>query len=81
LVGPITFLGFIVANMSYQFMKTYRHRELFVAGSLIAVFLLVFGQLMVEQVFHLNTPLSVVIQFVGGVYFIWKIIAERKQRT
>ncbi len=62
-------------------MKTYRHRELFVAGSLIAVFLLVFGQLMVEQVFHLNTPLSVVIQFVGGVYFIWKIIAERKQRT
>ena len=30
LVGPITFLGFIVANMSYQFMKTYRHRELFV---------------------------------------------------
>ncbi|EFT96947.1 hypothetical protein HMPREF9502_01714 [Enterococcus faecalis TX0031] len=51
------------------------------AGSLIAVFLLVFGQLMVEQVFHLNTPLSVVIQFVGGVYFIWKIIAERKQRT
>ena len=81
LVGPITFLGFIVANMSYQFMKTYRHRELFVAGSLIAVFLLVFGQLMVEQIFHLNTPLSVVIQFVGGVYFIWKIIAERKQRT
>ena len=61
-------------------MKTYRHRELFVAGFNSSL-LLVFGQLMVEQVFHLNTPLSVVIQFVGGVYFIWKIIAERKQRT
>ena len=57
-------------------MKTYRHRELFVAGSLIAVFLLVFGQLMVEQVFHLNTPLSVVIQFVGAFILYGKLLQK-----
>lgn len=79
LVGPITFLGFIVANISYQFLATYRHRQLFLGGSLIAIFLLVFGQFMVEQVFQLNTPLSSVIEFVGGGYFIGKIISERKQ--
>ena len=25
LVGPITFFGLIVANLSYQFFKTYKH--------------------------------------------------------
>lgn len=80
LVGPVTFLGFIVANMSYQLMGTFRHRELFLGGSLLSIILLVFGQFMVEQVFQLNTTLSIVIEFGGGVYFVGKIISERKQR-
>lgn len=80
LVGPVTFLGFIVANVSYQWMNTYRHRELFIAGSLLAIFLLVFGQFLIEQVFKLNTTLSIVIEFVGGLYFVGKIVSERKQR-
>lgn len=79
LVGPVTFLGFIVANVTYQLMGSYRHKELFLGGSLLAIALLVFGQLLVEQVFQLNTTLSVVIEFSGGVYFIGKIIHERKQ--
>ncbi|OTN88992.1 iron compound ABC transporter permease [Enterococcus sp. 7E2_DIV0204] len=80
LVGPVTFLGFIVANMSYQLMGTYKHRELFLGGSLLSILLLVFGQFLVEQVFQLNTTLSIVIEFGGGVYFVGKIISERKQR-
>lgn len=80
LVGPVTFLGFIVANMSYQLMGTYRHRELFLGGSLLSILLLVFGQFLVEQVFQLNTTLSIMIEFGGGVYFVGKIIRERKQR-
>ncbi|WP_348921525.1 iron chelate uptake ABC transporter family permease subunit [Enterococcus rotai] len=80
LVGPVTFLGFIVANMSYQLMRTYKHRELFLGGSLLSILLLVFGQFLVEQVFQLNTTLSIVIEFGGGVYFVGKIISERKQR-
>ncbi|QDK70723.1 iron chelate uptake ABC transporter family permease subunit [Lactococcus protaetiae] len=80
LVGPVTFLGFIVANVSYQWMNTYRHRELFIAGSLLAIFLLVFAQFLIEQVFKLNTTLSIVIEFVGGLYFVGKIVSERKQR-
>ncbi|MBO0470051.1 iron chelate uptake ABC transporter family permease subunit [Enterococcus sp. DIV0242_7C1] len=80
LVGPVTFLGFIVANMSYQLMGTYRHRDLFLGGSLLSILLLVFGQFLVEQVFQLNTTLSIVIEFGGGLYFVGKIISERKQR-
>lgn len=81
LVGPVTFLGFIVANMSYQLLGTYNHRQLFLGGSLLAIFLLVAGQWLVEQVFQLNTTLSIVIEFIGGIYFVGKIISERKQQV
>ncbi|MGX6977778.1 iron chelate uptake ABC transporter family permease subunit [Vagococcus elongatus] len=79
LAGPVTFLGFIVVNLTYQWMGTYKHRYLFVAGSLISVLLLVSGQFFVEQVFKWNTTMSVVIEFVGGVYFVGKILHERKR--
>lgn len=78
LVGPITFLGFIVANLTYQMMGTFRHRTLFVASSLLGILLLIVGQFFVEQVFKWNTTMSVVIEFIGGVYFVGKILSERK---
>lgn len=81
LVGPVTFLGFIVANVSYQLFATYEHRVLFIGGGVVAVLFLVGGQFLVEQVFALNTTLSVVIEFVGGVYFVAKIIKERGKQT
>lgn len=80
LVGPITFLGFIVANISYQLMPTYRHSYLFPTAILLGIIFLVGSQFLVEQVFHLRTTVSVVTQFVGGLYFIWKIIHERRRQ-
>ena len=77
LVGPTSFLGFIVANIAYQLMKTYRHRELFLAGSLIAILLLILGEFMVEHIFSFNTTLNVIIEFTGGCYFIGQILYER----
>lgn len=79
LIGPVTFLGFIVANLTYQFMATYKHRHLFVAGSLISILLLISGQFFVEQVFQWNTTMSTVIEFIGGLYFVGKILHERKR--
>lgn len=80
LVGPITFLGFIVANISYQLMPTYRHSYLFPTAILLGIIFLVGSQFLVEQVFHLRTTVSVVTQFVGGLYFIWKIIYGRRRQ-
>ena len=79
LVGPVTFLGFIVANISYQYLQTYLHRWLFLTGTLIGIIFLVGGQFLVEQVFALNTTLSIVIEFIGGLYFVGKLIHERKK--
>lgn len=80
LVGPTLFLGFILSTLSYHLFHTYRHRQLFLGSFLLGVILLVGGQFLVEQIFEWNTTISVVIQFVGGVFFILKIVSERKTR-
>lgn len=78
LVGPITFFGLIVANLSYQFFATYRHSVLILGASLISIIALVGGQFLVEHVFELRTTLSVIINFVGGIYFIYLLLKESR---
>ncbi|MGG3279813.1 iron chelate uptake ABC transporter family permease subunit [Paenibacillus solani] len=78
LVGPITFLGLLVVNVAYEVMKTYRHSLLITASILISVIALVGGQLVVERVFTFSTTLSVIINFIGGVYFIYLLLKESK---
>ncbi|QKI83145.1 iron chelate uptake ABC transporter family permease subunit [Kroppenstedtia eburnea] len=78
LVGPITFLGLLVVNVTYEFMKTYRHRYLLTGSLLISIITLVGGQLIVEKVFTFSTTLSVIINFVGGVYFIYLLLKESR---
>jgi len=70
LVGPITFLGLIVSNLAYQYIVTYKHSLLIAGASLISIIALVGGQFLVQHVFHLNTTISVIINFIGGIYFI-----------
>lgn len=77
LVGPVSFLGFIGANISYRLFKTYRHSILFLGGSLISVFFILSGQMLVEHVFKLQTTLGVIIQFAGGIYFLIILLKER----
>ncbi|MFZ7943386.1 MULTISPECIES: iron chelate uptake ABC transporter family permease subunit [Bacillaceae] len=78
LVGPITFFGLIVANLSYQFFKTYKHKVLISGAVIMSIIALVGGQWVVERVFTFSTTLSVIINFVGGVYFIYLLLKERK---
>lgn len=78
LVGPITFFGLIVANLAYQFFVSYKHIVLILGASLISIVALVGGQFLVEHVFELNTTLSVIINFIGGVYFIYLLLKESR---
>ncbi|MCM3766780.1 iron chelate uptake ABC transporter family permease subunit [Neobacillus niacini] len=78
LVGPITFFGLIVANLSYQFFKTYKHHVLITGAVVMSIIALVGGQWVVERVFTFSTTLSVIINFIGGVYFIYLLLKERK---
>ena len=78
LVGPITFFGLIVANLSYQFFKTYKHHILIIGAVLFSIIALVGGQWMVERIFTFSTTLSVIINFIGGIYFIYLLLKESR---
>lgn len=78
LVGPILFLGLIVANLSYQFFQTYKHSVLILGAGLISVIALVGGQFIVEHIFEMKTTLSVIINFIGGLYFIYLLLKESR---
>jgi iron complex transport system permease protein len=70
LVGPIMFFGLLVTNVIREMMGSYRHHTLLVAVSLLAVCMLLLGQWMIEKIFHFETTLSVIINFIGGMYFL-----------
>lgn len=79
LVGPISFLGLLVMNLTFEFMRDYRHKILIPACMLIAIITLALGQLLVSQVFTFATTLSIIINFVGGVYFIYLLLRTHKK--
>lgn len=78
LVGPITFLGLLVANVAHEFFKTYEHKYLITGSVLISIIALIGGQWIVQSVFTFSTTLSVIINFIGGVYFIYLLLKESK---
>lgn len=78
LVGPITFLGLIVANVAYHFIKNYRHSFTIPIAILFSIVTLVGGQMIVERIFTFTTTLSVIINFCGGIYFIYLLLRENK---
>ena len=79
LVGPITFLGLLVVNIARQLISSYKHSVLGVATILISVVALIGGQLLVEQLMNFGVSVSVIINFVGGIYFIYLVMKERNR--
>lgn len=79
LVGSITFLGILVVNLSYQLIKSYKHKYLIASSILISIIALVGGQFIVERLLNYNTKISIIINFIGGAYFIYLLLKENKQ--
>jgi iron complex transport system permease protein len=78
LVGPITFLGLLVANVTYQFIRTYRHQYVIPGSMLISIVALVGGQWLIERIFAFTTTISVMINFIGGITFLYLLLRENK---
>ncbi len=77
MVGPISFLGLIIANLSRQFLKTFRHKQLIAGSVLFGMVILVAGELVVEQAFHYLIPISVFITVGGGCYFLYLLLRQK----
>lgn len=78
LVGPITFLGILVTNLAYQMIKDYRHSIVIPTSILLSLLALIGGQFLVERVFQFNTTIGVIINFIGGLYFIYILLKEER---
>ena len=78
MVGPISFLGLIIANLARQLLQTYRHGQLILGSALFGVIVLVGGQLIVEHVFTYTIPVSVFITVGGGIYFLYLLLVRRR---
>jgi iron complex transport system permease protein len=76
LVGPVTFFGLLVSNLTYMLMKTDRHRVVVPAAILLGIIMLVGGQFVLERLLSLSTAISVVIEFIGGLMFIALVVRK-----
>lgn len=79
LVGPISFLGLIVANLAREILKTYKHTYLMLGSFFSGVIILLLGQILIEHVFGFGVLISVFIQVLGGGYFLYLILRSSKE--
>ncbi|RJX75422.1 ABC transporter permease [Vibrio sinensis] len=77
LVGPIMFFGLLVTNLAREMFRSYQHKVLLFAVSLLSVSSLLAGQWIVENLFAFSTTLSVVINFIGGIYFLSMLLRNK----
>ncbi|MBE7520063.1 MAG: iron chelate uptake ABC transporter family permease subunit [Thermoflexaceae bacterium] len=79
LVGPVAFLGLLVANLAYQLTGTFRHRYTVPAAGLLGMIALIGGQFVLQEILEFKTRLSIIISFIGGIYFIFLLYREARK--
>lgn len=78
LVGPMTFLGFLVATLAYQLADTYDHRFVIPMAISIAFTTLTGAYFLMNHVFSAAGAVSIIIELLGGGLFL--IVLLRKGR-
>ena len=78
LVGPMTFLGFLVAALAYQFAPTHEHRYLFPMAVAAGFVVLAGAYVVLKHVFYAEGAVSIIIEAVGGTAFL--VVLLRKGR-
>lgn len=80
LVGPIAFLGIMVTNLCYELFTSSKHKYMVWICSMLACVFLVIGQSLTEYYFNFSTTTSIVINFVGGVYFVYIVLKSSQKK-
>jgi iron complex transport system permease protein len=80
-VGPLMFLGVLVANLSYMVLRTYKHIYLIPMCVLISGVLIVATQYFKTHIYNFGITISVIINFVGGLFFLYLLLISRKKLT
>lgn len=78
LVGPITFLGLLTINLAHELIKNFEHRYILPATICISWISLFIAQWIVENLFEATTQVSILINLIGGIYFIYLLMRRRE---
>lgn len=76
LVGPMTFLGFLVATLAYQFADTHDHRLIFPVAALTGFVVLAGAYFVIKNVFAAQGAVTIIIELVGGSVFLFVILRK-----
>ena len=77
MVGPISFLGLIIANLARQLLKTHKHSQLITGSALMGMLAIIAGQLVSQHVFSYAVPISTFITIGGGIYFLYLLLLKK----
>ncbi|MFK0083084.1 iron chelate uptake ABC transporter family permease subunit [Glutamicibacter sp. NPDC090743] len=76
LVGPLTFLGFLVATLAYQLADTYDHRYIYPMSFLIGFVVLAGAYFVMKNIFYAEGVVGIIIEAVGGITFLIFILRK-----
>lgn len=76
LVGPMAFLGFLVATLAYQFAGTSDHRYVFPMAIATAFLVLAGAYFVMNHIFYAQGVVSIIIELVGGTVFLYVILRK-----
>lgn len=76
MVGPMTFLGFLIATLAYQLAGTYDHRFVFPIGIAAGFAILAGAYFVLKNIFYAEGAVSIIIEAVGGTAFLIMILRK-----
>ena len=77
MVGPISLLGLIIANLARQLLKTHKHNHLILGSALMGMLAIIAGQFVSQHIFSYAVPISTFITIGGGVYFLYLLLFKK----
>lgn len=76
LVGSLTFFGFLVATLSYQFAPTYDHKYIFPMALAMGFLVLTASYFFMNHIFNAQGVVSIIIEMFGGITFLIVILRK-----
>ena len=76
LIGPVMFFGLIVANAAYALLGTTLHRFTLPVACLLGIIALAGGEMALGAL-GVESALSIIIEFVGGLLFLFLLLTNR----
>lgn len=76
LIGPMTFLGFLVATLAYQLADSYDHRFVFPVAVLTGFVVLAGSYFIMKNIFSAQGVVSIIIEVIGGTVFLIFILRK-----